>query len=64
MKKRKYIQRLKHWLKWNLYGKWHFKWFDIKTIKGGCKYCGGDLVTSSVGFYCKNTNCNNALTSG
>jgi hypothetical protein len=36
----------------------------MKTIKGGCKWCGGDLVTSSVGFYCKNINCNNSIIAG
>lgn len=64
MKKRKWKNRLKHWLKWNLYQRWYFRWFDMKTIKGGCKYCGGDLVTSSVGYFCKNTNCNNSIIAG
>ena len=57
------MQRIRRYFKWNLYQKWIFK-MKCKTIKGGCKVCGGDLFTSPVGFFCKNPNCNNALTCG
>lgn len=63
-RKRKLRNRLKHWLKWNLYQKWYFKWFDMKTIKGGCTWCGADFVTSSAGYFCKNPDCNNRMTAG
>jgi len=62
-KKRNVISRIKYKLKWYFWSKWIFE-LNCKTKKGGCKVCGGDLIITPVGYFCKNPNCNNKIVTG